>query len=172
MLFGLSRPATIIHAKPGIVWLRVISSLAWLDSAFIGAHAKVAPAFIHGDVLAAQITTTFVHTAIDARVAQMLVGDVGPHAAFFALLIAGADAATGISLALGCCVRLASAVAIARALTNILVAAGAGVDTIGYNAMLITAAAICMATAAGRATGIDARLINRFPRAGALRLIA
>jgi hypothetical protein len=38
--------------------------------------------------------------------------------------------------------------------------------------MLIVAAAICIATAAGRKYGIDAELIERFPRNEKLRLVA
>jgi uncharacterized membrane protein YphA (DoxX/SURF4 family) len=172
MLFAISKPATILHAKPAVVWLRILSSLAWLDSAFVGRDAKVAPAFLHGNALAERISTTFVHTAIDARVAQLLTTYVLPHAAVFALLIACADAAAGVSLAFGLCVRLGAAIAIARALVNILVAGGAGTDAIGYNALLIAAGGICIATAAGRKCGVDAGLIDRFPRSSVLRMIA
>ena len=172
MLFVRNAPATILHAKPAIVWLRIISSLAWINSAFIGKEAKVAPAFVNGGELAARVSSTFVHTALDSRIAQVLVWYVAPHAAFFALLIAVADVVIGISLVLGLFVRLGVAVAIVRAIVNVLVAGAAGVDTIGYNAMLITAAAICFATCAGRKFGIDAQLIDRFPKNRALRLVA
>lgn len=172
MLFGMTKPVTILNAKAAIVWLRIIASLAWLDSAFVGRDAKVAPAFLHGTALAERITTTFVHTAIDSRVAQLMTWYVLPHAAIFALLIACADAAAGISLALGLCVRVGATIAIVRAFVNILVAGGAGADTIGYNAMLIATAGMCIATAAGRKFGLDARLIDRFPRMDVLRLIA
>jgi hypothetical protein len=171
MLFGV-KPATVRHTKAAIVWLRICSSLAWLDSAFVGKDAKLAPAFLHGGELVSRIHTTFVHTAIDSRVAQLLNSYVVPHAALFALLIAAADAAAGVSLAFGLFVRFGAAVAIARALVNIAVAGGAGTDTIGYNAMLIVAALICIATAAGRKFGLDGPLIDRFPRSGLLRLIA
>jgi uncharacterized membrane protein YphA (DoxX/SURF4 family) len=172
MLFGRIKPATILHARAAIVWLRVLSSLAWLDRAFVGKDASVAPAFMHGGALAARIGGTFVHTALDSRLAQLLTWYVAPHAALFALLVAAADVAAGASLALGLFVRLGAAVAIVRAAVNILVAGGAGADTIGYNAMLIAAAAICMVTAAGRTLGLDARLIDRFPRSAVLRSIA
>lgn len=171
MLFGV-RPVTIRHTKAAVVWLRLCSSLAWLDSAFVGKEAKFAPAFLHGGALISRIHTTFVHTAIDSRVAQLMSWYVVPHAALFALLIAVADAAAGISLALGLCVRLGATIAVLRALTNIVVAAGAGTDTIGYNCMLIVAAVICIATSAGRKFGLDAWLIEQFPRNGILRFIA
>ncbi len=171
MLFGV-RPTTLRNTKSAIVWLRICSSLAWLDSAFVGKDAKLAPAFLHGGALISRIHTTFVHTAIDSRVAQLLNWYVAPHAALFALLIAAADVAAGVSLALGLFVRLGATIAILRALVNILVAGGAGTDTIGYNLMLIVAAAICIGTAAGRKFGLDSQLIDRFPRNSVLRLIA
>jgi hypothetical protein len=171
MLFGV-RPAAIRNTKAAVVWLRLCSSLAWLDSAFVGKDAKFAPAFLHGDGLVSRVHTTFVHTAIDSRVAQLLSSYVVPHAALFALLIAAADVAAGVSLSLGVFVRFGAAVAILRALVNIAVAGRAGADTVGYNLMLIVAAAICIGTAAGRKFGIDAWLVDRFPRDGLLRLFA
>jgi hypothetical protein len=172
MLFAPIGPARIRHARAALIWLRVLSSLAWIDSAFIGKDAKVAPAFFSGRALGARIHDTFVHTALDSRIAHVLTAIVLPHVADFAVLIAVADAAAGISLLLGFATRLGGAIAIARALTNIAVAGGLGPDTIGYNGMLAVAGALCMWTAAGREFGIDGKLIDRFPMSGALRLIA
>jgi uncharacterized membrane protein YphA (DoxX/SURF4 family) len=171
MLFG-NRPATILNPKPAIVWLRLLSGLAWIDSAYIGKDAKIAPAFLNGSELASRVSHTFVHTALDSRIPHLLIAFVVPHAAVFALLIAAADVFIGISLALGLFVRAGAVIAILRALVNIAVAGGAGTDTIGYNAMLIVAACICLATAAGRKFGLDAMLIDRYPRAKLLRFIA
>jgi uncharacterized membrane protein YphA (DoxX/SURF4 family) len=172
MLFEISQPAKILKARTAVVWLRVLSSLAWIDSAFIGKDAKLAPPFLHGSELASRISGTFVHTALDSRIVQLLTWYVLPHAKLFALLIAAADTAIGISLMIGLCVRLGAALAILRALVNIAVAGGAGVDTVGYNGMLILSAGICLATAAGRKFGLDGQLITRFPGSAALRLIA
>jgi hypothetical protein len=171
MLFEIPR-TDLRKTRAAVVWLRVCSGFAWLDSAFIGSDAKFAPAFLHGPGLVARIHSTFVHTAIDSRIPHLLTSFVVPHAAIFALLIAAADAAAGLSLALGVFVRLGASIAILRALTNIVVAGGLGTDTIGFNLMLIVAAAICIATAAGRKYGIDAELIERFPRNEKLRLVA
>jgi hypothetical protein len=171
MLFGV-RPTTIRNTKAAVVWLRICSSFAWLDSAFVGGDAKFAPAFLHGGGLVSRVHTTFAHTPIDWRVAYVLNSYVVPHAALFALLIAAADAAAGVSLSLGVFVRLGSVIAILRALVNIAVAGRAGTDTVGYNLMLVVAAAICIATAAGRKFGIDAWLVDRFPRESMLRLFA
>lgn len=172
MLFGIRPAATIINSKWAIVWLRILSSFAWLDSAFIGKDAKLAPAFLHGGELASRIGHTFVHTALDSRIAQLLAWYVLPHAKIFAILIAFADVTIGISLALGLFVRLGAAIAVLRALVNIAVAGGAGADTVGYNGMLVVAAGICIGTAAGRKFGLDAQLIKRFPRNRMLRLVA
>jgi uncharacterized membrane protein YphA (DoxX/SURF4 family) len=160
MLFGIAPAATVINSKSAIVWLRIVSSLAWIDSA------------LHGGELATRIQQTFVHTALDARIGQVLAWYVLPHAKFFALLIAVADVAISVSLAFGLFVRLGAAIAVLRALVNIAVAGGAGGDTVGYNGMLIVAAGICIATAAGRKFGLDRLLIERFPRMRALRLVA
>jgi hypothetical protein len=54
MLFERAR-TTILHARPAIVRLRSLSSLAWIDSAFIGKDAKLSPAFLHGGGLGARI---------------------------------------------------------------------------------------------------------------------
>jgi hypothetical protein len=58
-----------------------------------------------------------------------------------------------------------------RAVTNILVAGGAGPDTVGFNTMLITAGAIALATRSGRRFGIDAVLLNRWPNVRFLRFL-
>ena len=88
------------------------------------------------------------------------------------MLIAFGDLAIGISLSLGLLTRLGGMLAIMRATTNILIAGGAGPDTIGFNAMLIVAGMICITTGAGRNYGIDRFLLARWPSLAFLRLIA
>jgi hypothetical protein len=78
------------------------------------------------------------------------------------------DLAIGLSLLLGLFAQIGDIFAILRAVTNILIAGGAGPDTIGFNVMLITAGAIVVATGAGRRYGIDA---TRWPSARFLRLL-
>ncbi len=87
--------------------------------------------------LADAVTLKFVHTALTPTVVNVLQNIVLPHATIFALLIAFGDRAMGLSLFLGLLARLGGALAIVRAITNILVAGGAGPDTIGFNAMLL-----------------------------------
>jgi hypothetical protein len=57
-------PLDINHPVGAVVFLRMMSSLAWLDSAFIGKDAKFAPTFLSGAGLADVVTKKFVHTAL------------------------------------------------------------------------------------------------------------
>ena len=162
----------IQHSKSAVVWLRVISSLAWLDSAVIGKDAKMSSAFLSGDGLAERVTETFIHTAVTPGVASFLQNVVLPHVQICAVLIAFGDLVIGISLMLGFLTRVGGCLAIARAVTNILVVGGAGPDTIGFNVMLITAGVIATATGSGRRYGIDGWLLARWPSVRFLRFLA
>jgi uncharacterized membrane protein YphA (DoxX/SURF4 family) len=166
------KPLGISHAVGAIVFLRMMSSLAWLDSAFVGKDAKFAPTFLDGAGLADLITQKLVHTAVTPSILNALQRIVLPHAAIFAPLIAIGDLAIGLSLSLGLFTRLGGALAILRATTNILVAGGAGTDTIGFNAMLIIAGVICISTRAGRSYGIDEYLCARWPSSTVLQVLA
>ena len=161
----------VCHAGSSIVWLRIISSLAWLDSALVGNDAKLSYAFLSGVELAKRIGETFVLTAVTPAVSALLRNVVLPHAQIFAILIGFGDLAIGISLSLGLFTRLGGVLAIVRAVTNILVAGGAGPDTVGFNAMLIAAGAIGLTTGAGRRFGLDRLLLARWPAAKLLRLV-
>ena len=168
----IERVEDIRHSKSAVVWLRVISSLAWLDSAVIGKDAKMSPAFLSGDGLAERVTGTFIHTAVAPGVADFLQNVVLPHVQIYAVLIAVGDLVIGTSLLLGVLTRVGGCLAIARAVTNILVVGGAGPDTIGFNVMLITAGVIATTTGAGRRYGIDGRLLARWPSVRLLRFLA
>jgi len=164
------RFSMVRHAPAALVVLRVGSSLAWLDSAFVGKDAKFAASFLSGAGLAERIRDTFVHSAATPQVAEILRIVVLPHAQIFAVLIALGDALAGISLALGLFARLGGAVAVLRSLVNIAVAAGMGTDAVGYNAMLALAGALVIWTDAGRLAGFDAVRVRRNPRSrGSLR---
>ena len=104
--------------------------------------------------------------------ADLLRNVVLPRAQLFAIPIGLADLAIGISLSLGLFTRLGSVLAILRALTNILVAGGAGPDTGGFNVMLMAAGAIGLTTGAGRCFGLDRLLLARWPAVKILRLVA
>ena len=167
-----SKLPDICHARSAIIWLRVISSLAWLDSALVGKDAKLSYAFLSGVELAKRIGETFVFTAVTPGVSALLRNVVLPHAQFFALLIGLGDIAIGISLSLGLFTRFGSLLAILRALTNILVAGGAGPDTVGFNVMLMATGAIGLTTGAGRRFGLDRLLLARWPDVKLLRILA
>jgi uncharacterized membrane protein YphA (DoxX/SURF4 family) len=149
----------------------VISSLAWLDSALIGKDVKLSAAFLSGVELAKKVNGTFIHTAVTPAVSALLRNVVLPNAQIFAITIGVGDLAIGVSLLFGFFTRLGGAFAIMRAVTNILVAGGAGPDTVGFNAMLITAGAIALTTRAGRRFGIDAVLLTRWPNVEFLRFL-
>jgi uncharacterized membrane protein YphA (DoxX/SURF4 family) len=170
--YSARQPPGINYAVSAIVFLRVMSSLAWLDSAFIGKDAKLAASFLSGAGLADTITQKFIQTALSPAVVNILQNIVLPHASVFAPLIAFGDLAIGLSLSLGLFTRLGGALAIVRAMINIFVAGGAGTDTIGFNVMLIVAGIICITTGAGRRYGIDGFLLKRWPSVAFLRFIA
>ena len=108
------QPLDINHAVGAVVFLRMMSSLAWLDSAFVGKDAKFAAAFLSGAGLANVITKKFIHTALTPTVVNVLQNIVLPNATIFALLIAFGDLAIGLSLSLGLFTRLGGALAIVR----------------------------------------------------------
>lgn len=167
----MNQPLDLRHTHSSIVWLRVISSLAWLDSAFVGKDAKLSAAFLSGGELVKKVNETFIHTAVTPGVSALLRNVVEPNAQIFAIMIGVGDLAIGVSLLFGFLTRLGGTFAIMRAVTNILVAGGAGHDTVGFNAMLITAGAIALTTRSGRRFGIDAMLLNRWPNVRFLRLL-
>jgi uncharacterized membrane protein YphA (DoxX/SURF4 family) len=167
----VNEPVDLCHTRGSIVWLRVISSLAWLDSAFVGKDAKLSAAFLSGVELAKKINETFIHTAVTPGISALLRNLVLPNAQIFAIMIGFGDLAIGISLLFGFFTRLGGALAIIRAVTNLLVAGGAGPDTVGFNGMLIAAGAIALTTRAGRRFGIDAVLLTRWPNVRFLRFL-
>jgi hypothetical protein len=59
--YSARQPLDINHPVGAVVFLRMMSSLAWLDSTFIGKDAKFEPAFLSGAGLADVITKKFVH---------------------------------------------------------------------------------------------------------------
>jgi hypothetical protein len=109
----------IKHVVTAIVFLRVMSSLAWLDGAFIGKDAKLAPSFLSGAGLGDTVAQKFVHTALSPAVVNILQNIALPRASVFAQFVAFGDLAIGPSLSLGLFIRLGGTLAIVRAMTNI-----------------------------------------------------
>jgi uncharacterized membrane protein YphA (DoxX/SURF4 family) len=166
------RAGGLVHAAGSVAALRAFSSLAWLISALVGKDAKLAPSFLSGAGLAERIHETFVHSAILPAISAFLVDVVVPHAPLFAVLIAFGDLAVGISLSLGFLTRLGGAVAIFRALTNVAIGGGLGMDTIGFNALLAFAGVVAIVTGAGRLWGIDGWLRHEYPDNRVLRFLS
>jgi len=167
-------PVGVSAAAGCLALLRVLSSYSWLSGALIGSDAKLRPDFLSGSGLVARITDPekgFAHTALTEGLSSFLTGTVVPHASLFAWMIALSELTIGLSLLLGIFSRLGGLLAIVRAITNVLIA-GAKPDTLGHNYMLALAGLVVMISAAGRAYGLDRRLIARFPNSHLLRLVS
>jgi uncharacterized membrane protein YphA (DoxX/SURF4 family) len=166
---------TAVHLATGLAMLRVLSSYSWLSGVFWGKDAKFHADFLDGSGLAQRIVDPvhgFIHTALTPRIAALLHDTVLPHAARFACMIALSELVIGISMLLGLLARLGGVLAILRAMTNILVAGGGSPDAVEHNYMLALAGFVVVVCAAGRAYGMDHWLIQHWPRARWLRLLA
>ena len=76
----------IDRSQMAVVWLRIISILAWLDSALIGKDAKLSSTFSSGQGLIQSVTENFEHSAVTSGVAGLLQNVVVPHAQIVAAL--------------------------------------------------------------------------------------
>jgi uncharacterized membrane protein YphA (DoxX/SURF4 family) len=162
----------VLHAVAAVAWLRIFSSFGWLQSAFVGKDAKIAPDFLNGTGLATAIQTRFAHTALTPGIADFLTSFVLPHAFVFAILIALADTFAGLSLLTGFLTRVGGTVAVLRSISNICVAGVASAADLGFNEMLIVAGVICVVCAAGRVLGFDKRLVATSRPGDRVRIVA
>ena len=90
---------------------------------------------------------------------------VVPHSEFFGHLVAYGEMAIGISLLLGCLVRLSAAFGLFHNLNIYLaVALPVGGPQLGLNRIFIAMEAMFLITAAGRALGLDGVLKSRYPQ--------
>jgi len=95
---------------------------------------------------------------------QFLEQVVLPNAAFFALLVTGAELFVAVTLILGLMTRLSSSVALILAL-NYMFAKGAWFWTPSSNDAAFAAIALALLIgAAGRTLGLDSFLARRWPR--------
>lgn len=93
-------------------------------------------------------------------------GFVVPHANVFSYVVAFGELAIALSLIFGCLVRVSSLFgAFHNANIYYSVGIAAGGATMNYNRLLILLHLVFIATAAGRAIGLDAFLHKQFPRA-------
>jgi thiosulfate dehydrogenase [quinone] large subunit len=94
---------------------------------------------------------------------SFITGWVVPNAGWFSYLVAYGELAIGISLLLGCLVRVSSSFAAFHNLNIFLAAATSGAQ-VGLNRIFILLHLVFVATSAGRALGIDGWLHRKFPR--------
>ena len=120
--------------------------------------------FLGGSGLAAQLLAGAPEDPI-ALHREFILGFVVPHAHFFSYLVAFGEVAIGISLVLGCLVRISSAFGAFHNLNIYLaMAIPGGGASVGLNRIFIALHLVFVAASAGRALGLDAILHRWFPR--------
>jgi thiosulfate dehydrogenase [quinone] large subunit len=128
------------------------------------AWPKITGRFLNGQVLPQQLLKGMQKDPL-AWHRAFLQGFVIPHGHLFSYLSAFGEVAIGISLVVGCLVRISSLFG-ALYNFNILfsVAYAAGGGTVNYNRLLVLLHLIFVSSSAGRALGIDGLLKRRFSR--------
>ena len=127
------------------------------------AWPKVSGRFLSGDVLPRQLLNGVQKDPL-AWHRAFIEGFVVPHGHLFSYLSAFGEISIGLSLLVGCLVRISSLFG-AFYNFNILfsVAYAAGGGTVNYNRVLILLHLIFVSASAGRSLGIDGLLKRRFP---------
>ena len=127
------------------------------------AWPKVSGRFLSGQVLPRQLLNGIEKDPL-AWHRAFIAGVVVPHGHFFSYLSAFGEISIGLSLLVGCLVRISSLFG-AFYNFNILfsVAYAAGGGTVNYNRVLILLHLIFVSASAGRSLGIDGFLKRRFP---------
>ena len=140
--------------------LRILVGVLFL----LVAWPKVSGRFLAGRALQQQLLNGIQKDPL-AWHRAFIGGFVVPHAHWFSYLSAFGEISIGISLLVGCLVRISSLFG-AFYNFNILfsVAYAAGGGTVNYNRVLILMHLIFVSSSAGRALGMDALLKRRFPR--------
>lgn len=136
---------------------------------FVGYHffqvawAKLSSGFLSGSALP-QLLASAADSPFDWH-RQFIFGVVVPHPQFFSYLVCFGELAIGVSLVLGCFVRLSSLFGAIHNF-NIYLAIGIphGGATLGLNRLFIVCLLVFAVAGAGRALGIDGVLKKRFPR--------
>jgi len=139
--------------------LRILVGVLFL----LVAWPKVSGRFLSGDVLPRQLLNGIQKDPL-AWHRAFIEGLVIPHGHFFSYLSAFGEISIGLSLIVGCLVRISS---LFGALYNFnimfSVAYAAGGGTVNYNRVLILSHLIFVSASAGRSLGIDGLLKRRFP---------
>jgi uncharacterized membrane protein YphA (DoxX/SURF4 family) len=139
--------------------LRILVGVLFL----LVAWPKVSGRFLSGDVLPRQLLNGIQKDPL-AWHRAFIEGFVIRHGHFFSYLSAFGEISIGLSLIVGCLVRISS---LFGALYNFnimfSVAYAAGGGTVNYNRVLILSHLIFVSASAGRSLGIDGLLKRRFP---------
>jgi thiosulfate dehydrogenase (quinone) large subunit len=133
---------------------------------FVGYHflsvslPKLTSGFLNGLALPEEMLKNIAKDPFAWHRAFML-GVVLPHAHFFSYLVAFGETAIGISLVLGCLVRVSSLFGAFHNF-NILLAIATGAQ-VGLNRIFIVLHLMFVLSSAGLALGLDGILKRRFP---------
>ena len=137
---------------------------------FVGYHfisvalPKLARGFTSGNDLPAQLMRGIAKDPIGLH-REFIEGFVLPHAGFFSYLVPYGELAIGISLLVGCLVRVSSAFGAFHNLNILLALAipGGGAQ-IAVNSTFIALQIVFIMSSAGRSLGLDGILKKLFPR--------
>jgi thiosulfate dehydrogenase [quinone] large subunit len=124
---------------------------------------KITGPFVQGHILAEELTKTVVKDPF-AWHRAFILGVVVPNSHFFSNLVAFGEMAIGISLLVGCLVRVSSLFGAFHNF-NILFAIGiaGGPAQVGINRIFIVLHLVFVMASAGRSLGLDGLLHRRFP---------
>ncbi len=129
----------------------------------MAAIPKLTGKFIDGQILPKELAKTVVKDPLGWH-RDFIVGFVIPHAHAFSYLIAFGELAIGISLLLGCLVRISALFGAFHNLNILLaIAVANGGAQLGINRIFIVLELVFVFASAGRALGLDGILKRRFP---------
>jgi thiosulfate dehydrogenase [quinone] large subunit len=124
---------------------------------------KVTEKFLMGHMLAEELAKTALKDPF-AWHRAFILGFVVPHAHSFSYLVAFGELAIGISLLLGCLVRISALFGAFHNLNILLsIAIANGGPQLGINRIFIFLQLIFVLSSAGRSLGLDGLLKKRFP---------
>lgn len=126
---------------------------------------KLGPRFLSGESLARQLTENALKDPLSLH-RDFILGVVVPHSQFFSSLVCFGEIAIGVSLLVGCLVRISSLFGAFHNLNIYLAIAipgGSGAQ-VGLNRIFIVLQLIFVLASAGRSLGIDGILKKKFPQ--------
>lgn len=128
------------------------------------AWPKITGPFLNGHILPEELAKTIVKDPL-AWHRAFITGVVIPHAHFFSNLVAFGEMAIGISLLVGCLVRISSLFGAFHNLNILMaIAIANGAAQLAINRLYIVLHLIFVISSAGRSWGLDGWLRERFTR--------